>query len=117
MILGSHNSWSYLPVESWWMHLLKFTAKCQSVDIKTQYEKYGIRCFDLRLQFNYGIPVIAHGIIKYKYTFRQLSSDLNFLNSKGDCTVRVMLETRDEKDYITANISKFKYYCRLFEYH
>lgn len=30
MILGSHNSWSYLPVRKWWMRPIAFMARCQS---------------------------------------------------------------------------------------
>jgi len=48
MILGSHNSWSYLPPKKWYMKPFRFTAQCQDWDIKTQYE-HGVRCFDLRL--------------------------------------------------------------------
>ena len=51
MILGSHNSWSYLPPKHWWMWSFHFMAKCQRVDIREQYEKYGVRCFDLRVRW------------------------------------------------------------------
>ena len=51
MILGSHNSWSYLPPKHWWMWPIHFMAKCQRVDIREQYEKYGVRCFDLRVRW------------------------------------------------------------------
>ena len=43
MILGSHNSWSYLPPKHWWMWPFHFMAKCQRVDIREQYEKYGVK--------------------------------------------------------------------------
>ena len=52
MLLGSHNSLSYLSPMKWYMIPFHFMAKCQSVDYKTQYEKYGIRLFDIRLWFN-----------------------------------------------------------------
>ena len=47
MILGSHNSWTYLSPKKWWMKALAFTAKCQKYDIKTakkhleKFEIYG----------------------------------------------------------------------------
>ena len=41
MIIGSHNSWSYLPPKHWWMRPFAFMARCQSCDIQAQYEKYG----------------------------------------------------------------------------
>ena len=37
------------------MRPFSFTCKCQSKDIVTQYEKYGVRCFDLRLRYINGV--------------------------------------------------------------
>ena len=77
MILGSHNSWSYLPPRRWWMRPIAFMAKCQRVDIRTQYERYGVRCFDLRVRFNkYGLGIVAHGIVEYCFTASKIYEDL-----------------------------------------
>lgn len=96
MKLASHNSWSYLTPKKWWMKLLRFTAQCQDVDIKTQYEKYGVRCFDLRVKFNDSELVVVHNLIEYKITEDELLDDLDWLNSKGDTGVRVLLDIRKE---------------------
>ena len=36
------------------MKPFRFMARCQDVDIKTQYEKYNVRYFDLRINFDTG---------------------------------------------------------------
>lgn len=112
MILGSHNSWSYLPVKQWYLKPLAFTARCQNVDIKTQYEKYGVRCFDLRVRFTPtdGL-IIAHGIIEYKYNYYNLIDDLAYLDSKGDCCIRVLHETRNKKQYTVYSKNSFIDFC------
>lgn len=115
MILGSHNSWSYLTPKNWWANLIKFTAKCQKYDIRTQYEKYGVRCFDFRLKFVDGEPVIAHGPVIYKYTLEQLIDDLNYLDEKGDVWLRILHEVRTKKDYTEDNIQAFKAFCADIE--
>lgn len=94
-ILGTHNSWSYLPERKQWMKCTRFLAKCQNCDIKTQYYT-GVRCFDLRLRWSdkYQDFVLCHGITTYvgDYEF-----DLSWLNIKAQeqkegIYVRVLLE-------------------------
>ena len=111
-ILGSHNSWSYLTPKKWWMKLLAFTAKCQAVDIKTQYEKYGVRCFDLRVRFNKNDGLIlAHGIVEYNINWYDLMFWLQYLNDRGDCFVRVIHEARNKKEYTLYSKQHFIYLC------
>lgn len=113
MILGSHNSWSYLTPKKWWMKLFKFVAQCQDVDIKTQYEKYGVRCFDLRLKFHENAyTFVAHGLVEYDYSYDNVLKDLQYLNDKGDCYVRVLHEVRNKKDYKPLYVKYFVSRCR-----
>lgn len=94
-MIGSHNSWSYLKPTKWWMRLFAFTTKCQTYDIKTQYNDYGVRMFDLRIRFNEdGSPIICHGLTEYEYDITDLYSDLNWLDSQEDVTIRYLLELR-----------------------
>ena len=113
-VLGSHNSWSYLPPKQWWLRPFAFIAKCQNVDIKTQYEKYGVRCFDLRIKFDGG-TYIAHGFCKYRYTKEQLTDDLLWLNDKKDCYVRVLHEIRRKREYNEEENLQFRVYCHFLE--
>ena len=96
VILGSHNSWSYLPVKRWWMRPIAFMARCQRIDIRRQYEM-GVRCFDLRIFFDNNhlgtgdgkeVMFVAHGIVKYKITPEELEEHLKWIDERGDCYVR-----------------------------
>lgn len=111
MKLASHNSWSYLSPKKWWMKLLRFTARCQDVDIKTQYEKYGVRCFDLRLKFKNDAPVIVHNIVEYDIDSVGLSKDLEWLNSKKDVYIRIILDIRNKKEYTLKQKTLFIDFC------
>lgn len=112
MIIGSHNSWSYLPVKQWYLKPLAFMAKCQNIDIKTQYEKYGVRCFDLRVRFSSddGIAV-AHGLIEYDIFWDDIMDCLTYLNDKKDCYVRVIHEARTKRKYTEFSKNTFITFC------
>lgn len=113
-ILGSHNSWSYLPVKKWWMKPIAFTARCQNKNILEQYN-LGVRCFDLRIRFEKGKIIFAHGIIEYDFDFSELWKQFGVLNENGDCYVRVLHEVRNEEQYTYHSIDMFKITCSLFE--
>ena len=116
MVLGSHNSWSYLTPTKWWMKLIRFAGCCQDVDIKTQYEKYNVRCFDLRVRFDDEYVYICHGCIAYKYNTFQIGEDLKYINDKKDCYVRVILDIRNEKDLTDEQVSNFIWFCSNLTY-
>ena len=100
MVLGSHNSWSYLKPKVWWKRPFAFIGKCQDKDIKTQYEEYNVRCFDLRIKYDRsGTPVISHGFLEFDITMDELYEDLKWLNSKGDVYLRILFEARTRKEY------------------
>lgn len=112
MVLGTHNSWSYLRPKKWWMKIIAFTARCQSKTIREQYE-LGVRCFDLRIRFdNDGNTLFAHGIVEYDVDSDSVHEDLVWIDNKGDCMVRVLHEVRTEKQYSSCNISIFQDVCR-----
>lgn len=114
MILGSHNSWSYLPVRHWWMKPFAFMAKCQEVDIEKQYA-LGVRCFDLHVRMDNHSPLVVHGAAEYKITPSALNYSLFWLNEKKDCYVRVILDTRTSKQYTTEQVAMFKSWCSEIE--
>lgn len=96
MLIGSHNSWSYLRPRKWWMRLIGFTARCQRRDIYEQYEDYGVRCFDLRVRFREnGELVLCHGLVEYDYSYYGLLNELEWLNSRGTgVVIRLLLDLR-----------------------
>lgn len=115
MIIGSHNSWSYLKPLHWWMYPFRFMAKCQSKSIKEQYE-LGVRCFDLRLKFKKDAMYIAHGCMLYKYAIEDLLYDLGLLNDVPDeIYIRIIHEARTKKEYTKENIEKFMDYALMLK--
>ena len=114
MILGSHNSWSYLPPKTWYMKLFNFVSKCQDWDIKTQYE-HGVRCFDLRIKYNGMTLQVVHGCTIYDISVADLLKDLEWLNTKGDVYVRVLHEVRKKSQYTERSVQYFKDDCAAFE--
>lgn len=110
-ILGSHNTMSYLTPKNWFYKLIAFTARCQSKSIQEQYEKYGVRLFDLRFRFNKkGEISFAHGTVEYKGNKDFILSIFEYLNSVKDTTVIIRYENKEgefEKE--------FKEWCKYLE--
>lgn len=116
MVLQSHNSWSYVRPKKWWLRPFAFVAKCQSVPIYVQYLDYSVRSFDLRVRFDKnGNAVFAHGYMEFDISYDDLIDDLKFINSRKDCTVRVIHEVRNEKQYTKESIEHFKVFCAALE--
>lgn len=114
MILGSHNSWSFLPVRRWWMKPIAFMAKCQSVDIQEQYE-LGVRCFDLRVRFDGNILTLVHGIVEYRYDLTELLFTLLWLDLQEDCYVRVLHDVRNKRQADGSSTAEFRRFCARLE--
>lgn len=90
MVLGTHNSMTYLPLKKWYMYPFRFMSKCQSKNIDEQY-KSGARIFDLRISFTKrGEVEFRHGMTSYKGNVLKTLSYLNSL--KDDIKIRLMLE-------------------------
>lgn len=116
MIIGSHNSWSFLNPKYLFLRPFNFIAKCQKFDIRTQYEKYNVRCFDLRISFNiFGDLQICHGLMIYDYKYGDLLRDLDFLN-KNKATVRLILDARTKIKYERC-YSYFRKLCSELTYY
>ena len=94
-----------------------FMAKCQGVDIRSQYLLHGVRCFDLRVFFDENDNMfIKHGMAVYKYTEEDLFKDLTFLNERTEtCYVRVLHEVRSKKKYTPHEIEEFQVFCEKLE--
>lgn len=114
MIIGSHNSWSYLPVYTWWKKPFSFMAKCQNVNIREQFEKYNVRCFDLRLRKGpNNIPVISHNYVTYEYSYGQLLDDLDWLDQRRDSlSIRVIYDIRKYSESTGENQRWFSLTCQ-----
>lgn len=109
MRLGSHNSMTYLKPQ-WWLRPFAWMGRCQSLDIKQQFNA-GARWFDLRIAFdNKGFPFFAHGLMSYKgVSVKDVLKTLDALAS--DCTgERVYIRVLNERN---SNTSKtlFQMFC------
>lgn len=115
MKLISHNSWSFAKPSKWWMKLINFTAKCQDANIQGQYNKHNIRAFDLRIRFDKNRKLeIVHGYVAYDITNKQLYKDLEFLNNKGNCVIRILHDVRNAKQAAISPVEEFVKYCQFY---
>lgn len=99
MLIGSHNTMTYLKPRKWWMWFGKFIAKCQKLTIEEQYDK-GAIWFDIRISFpktkiGYDKPIFSHGSMDYKG--RDVETVLQFLDRKG-AYCRIALEKGGETE-------------------
>ena len=113
-MIGSHNSWSYAKPKKWWMKPFRFVAQCQDWDIKRQYD-HGVRCFDLRLQYDGDNLRVVHGFMIYDISIDELLEDLKWLNDKQDVRIRVLHDARTQKLHNLKAIQHFKDDCAAFE--
>ena len=98
MNIGSHNSLSYLRPKKWWMRPFHFMARCQDIDFVDQYI-LGARVFDLRISFDrkhFGKVQVRHGSMEFDVPMSLLNLFYYYLNSAGDCYLRVILEFNKE---------------------
>ena len=121
MIIGSHNSWSYLRPKKWWMRLLAFTARCQHYVLWAQY-KEGARCFDLHVRFTEKREVeVVHGPIVYDIESEVpggcIYDYLKMLDDSRDVSVRVILDvrTRKARKHYGFQCECFKDFCKDLE--
>ena len=110
-MIGSLNSTNYLKPVGYLNKIKIFFKKHHSADIKTQYEIYRVRAFDLHIDFK------SSGKAIYKYDGIQFETfsiydTLNFLEKKGDTFVRIALE--DDK-MSKEKEKKFYDYCKIIE--
>lgn len=115
MIIGSHNSWTYLKPKRWWMKLISFTARCQDFNIINQYYNLGVKCFDLRVRFKNNNLIVAHGIIEYNISKEELLSNLEWMNKFDNIYVRIIHEARNKKQYTEESVKEFIKFCSELE--
>ena len=104
-MLGSHNSLTYLKSNN----LFKSWAKCQEINYLQQYN-LGVRCFDVRIKFEKGQPKIVHNNVDYKGGKEVLDSLYKFMDSKGDCYLRLILDVRSTPKNEDVLVGMFKQY-------
>lgn len=113
MLIGSHNALSYSKPKKWWLLPFRFMARCQKASIEEQYEKYDVRLFDIRINARKDDVIeTAHGFMVFS---KDTLSALNYINDKGDCYVRVLLEQNFKKKNQEIYDKKFAEKCKYIE--
>lgn len=113
MIIGTHNTMTYLPTKKWWMRPLAIFAKCQDKSLEQQIA-LGARYFDIRVRFDKnGNPILAHGLVEYE------GNVWDALKTIAQCVevpyVRIMLETmKDANPYQRKFFYTFKKHVMEF---
>ena len=109
MILGSHNSWSYLPLTKWWMKPFAWMARCQKKNVWLQKDDYNVKLFDLRVRFDSetGLPVVCHGLMEFETPNSIIDEFLKILGKNH--YVRVVLEMNKHDEFQEF---KFKEFCK-----
>lgn len=110
MIIGTHNSWTYLRPTKWWMRLLRWSGQCQTLSIKEQLAR-GVRCFDLRIRHRNGEVVVAHGLIEYDISLHELVENLEAIDRAGGCYVRLLHEVRTNRQWKRSGTDSFGDFC------
>lgn len=96
-MIGSHNSYTFLPATSKFMELFSKWWRAQSTTIDVQYEQ-GVRFFDVRVCRGGRFWRAAHGGAKLKKRWVSLSGVLYEIGSFPGAKARIVLESGGEDD-------------------
>ena len=108
---GSLSTMNYLEPQGFFDKLRAFFKTRHTANLKTQYEIYGARAFEFRIDFDKaGRTFFKYGGIKYE-TF-SIYEYLNYLDKKGNTMVKILLEDDDRN---IEKEKKFKEYCSTIE--
>lgn len=115
-MIGSHNSYSYLPPKNLWGKITKFWGKCQDLTLKEQYAK-GVRYFDIRLRVINNKWHLVHNKIDYgSCDSNSYISDLCYICKKGDVYLRFILDERTKPDNTEEYIKSFITFVKSITY-
>lgn len=121
-MIGSHNTFSYLPIKNKWLLFLKPWYKCQEYDIITQINK-DVRYFDVRIRFSKkGELQVVHNKIVFDINEKQfwdIMNNVKELTTKLNTVLyfRVILDIRKKPNdelnqvyWFSQFINKFSQY-------
>ncbi len=121
-MIGSHNTFSYLPIKNRWLSFLKPWYKCQEYDIITQINK-DVRYFDIRIRFSKkGELQVVHNKIVFDINEKQfwdIMNNVKELTTKLNTVLyfRVILDIRKKPNdelnqvyWFSQFINKFSQY-------
>lgn len=115
IIIGSHNSLSYLKPKHWYQWLFYPWAKCQNKTLKEQYDS-GVRYFDIRVRFNKNNDIVfCHNFTIFNLSINDFYDELNSLPK--DCYFRFMLDYRSEPKFSNKYIIIFESFIQFITYY
>ena len=107
-MIGSHDSYTYLPPKKKIFKIFSFLWKTQN---KSIYEQIllGVEYFDIRVKYENGIWRLCHGLVDFNSTFTSLEE---ILKEFKDYKVRLILEKGSEEEFIKEiNSIKYNFSC------
>lgn len=108
---GSLSTMNYLEPKGFFNKLLAFFKSRHTASLETQYNIYRVRAFEFRIDFDKcGKAFFKYGGVEYLTD--SIYSYLNYLDSKGNVMVKVLLE--DDSRNIEKE-KKFNEYCSAIE--
>lgn len=110
MVIGTHNTMTYLNPIKWYYKPFLWMVRCQNIDIDSQYKDYNVRVFDIRLFIKNGKWYAKHGLVIFNHF--DINHILDKINSYGNCWVQLVLEISKENYYQELN---FKQFCEHVE--
>lgn len=112
MMLGSHNTFSYLKPKRPLLRPFAFMARCQRVSVEEQL-KLGVGLIDVRLCVEEGELRFCHGLMSYEGNPQEILERLftSLSERKQVIAVRVILE----RDCDKAGKALFREFCSWLE--
>lgn len=91
-MIGSHNSFTYLPSTSWLYNKFPKYWRTQCDTISEQYD-FGIRFFDIRVCWNHHKWQVCHGIVNLEVSFKSLEEICKYMEDNApEAIYRIVLE-------------------------
>lgn len=99
-MIGSHNSFTYLPSTSWLYNKFPKYWRTQCDTISEQYE-FGIRFFDIRVCWNHNKWQVCHGVVNLEVSFKSLEEICKYMEDNApEAIYRIVLEKGDFADRV-----------------
>lgn len=103
-MIGSHNSFTYLPSTSWLYNKFSRYWKTQCLTVSEQYS-FGTRFFDIRVHWSHHKWQLCHGIVNLTMSFDSLEDICKYMKKNAPRAIyRIVLEKggiNDEGMFIT----------------
>lgn len=93
-MIGSHDSYTFLPASRKIFNLFSFLWRTQTKSIAQQIEA-GVEYFDVRVRRYHNVWRVCHGLVDFNLVFTTLSSIVHLFSSHK---LRLILERGDEED-------------------